>query len=71
MTRLDPARLIEELTADLEPCDALALAAELSQMIELGILELDDWETGEPRIGIAAQYDVAAVAHASRSDRVR
>ena len=69
MTRLDPARLIEELTADLEPCDAVALAAELTHMIELGILELDDEQTGEPRVRIAAEYDLAANGGATRSSR--
>ena len=71
MTRLDPGRLIDELTADLEPCDAVPLAAELTRMIDLGILELDDGETGELRIGIAAPHDAAATAGASRSDWVR
>jgi hypothetical protein len=69
MTRLDPARLIEELTADLEPCDAVALAAELTRMIELGILELDDQETGEPRVRIAAERDLAANGGATRSNQ--
>ena len=69
MTRLDPARLIEELTADLEPCDAVPLAAELTQMIELGILELDDEDNVEPRVAIAAQYDLAATEGATGSNQ--
>jgi predicted transcriptional regulator len=47
----DPSRLIEELTADLEPGDAAELAAELARMIDLGLLELDE---DEGRVGIAA-----------------
>jgi hypothetical protein len=51
MSAADPARLIDELTADLEPEDAAELALELARMIDLGLLELDD---DEGRVGIAA-----------------
>lgn len=42
-------RLIDELTAELEPDDARELAAELARMVELGLLEVDD----ELRVGVA------------------
>ena len=42
-------RLIEDLTAELDPGDAHELAAELARMIELGWLEIDE----EDRVGIA------------------
>jgi hypothetical protein len=50
----DPQRLVDELTADLEPDDAIELAAELTRMIDLGLLELEgDAVPGEDvRIGI-------------------
>jgi hypothetical protein len=34
--------LIDELTAELDPDDAHALAAELARMIEMGVLDLDE-----------------------------
>jgi hypothetical protein len=49
MTDLDPQRLIDELTAELEADDARELAAELARMIELGLLEVDD----DLRVGLA------------------
>jgi hypothetical protein len=50
----DPQRLVDELTADLEPDDAIELAAELTRMIDLGLLELEgDADRGDDvRIGI-------------------
>jgi chemotaxis response regulator CheB len=50
---VDPNRFIAALTADLEPGDASALAVELARMIDLGVLEIDDTEVGDPRISIA------------------
>jgi len=35
-------RLIEELTSELEPDDARELARELTRMVDLGLLEVDD-----------------------------
>jgi hypothetical protein len=50
----DPQHLVDELTADLEPDDAIELAAELTRMIDLGLLEIEgDAVPGEDvRIGI-------------------
>jgi hypothetical protein len=50
---VDPRAFIEALAADLEPADARDLAIELARMIDLGVLELDDSDRGNPRIGIA------------------
>ena len=48
----DPQSLIEELVADLEPDAAVELTVELSRMIELGILELEDDAHEGPRVTI-------------------
>jgi hypothetical protein len=48
---VDPRIFIEALAADLEPADARDLAVELARMIDLGVLELDDSDRGNPLIG--------------------
>jgi hypothetical protein len=59
MTSPDPRALIDELTADLEPADAAALAVELMRMIDFGLLEVDGdpGDDGALRIGIAEDLD--------------
>jgi hypothetical protein len=60
---LDPRRFIDALTAELEPEDARALAIELARMIDLGVLEIDDTDAGDPRISIASlDTDYASAA---------
>jgi hypothetical protein len=49
----DPDALIDALTADLEPDAAAELALELTRMIDLGILDLEDDEHGPVRVVIA------------------
>lgn len=45
--------LIDALTADLDPDAAIELAAELTRMIELGILDLEEGGDDAPRVVIA------------------
>jgi hypothetical protein len=45
-------RLIDELTAELEPDDARDLAAELARMVEMGLLAVDEGED-DLRVGVA------------------
>jgi hypothetical protein len=60
---VDPRRFIEALIADLEPADALALATELARMIDLGVLEIEDTDCHDPRVGIAPpKTDLASAA---------
>jgi hypothetical protein len=49
----DPRTLIDELTADLEPEAAVELTVELTRMIDLGLLDLEEDDHGPPRIVIA------------------
>jgi hypothetical protein len=50
----DPCTLIDELTADLEPEAAVELTVELTRMIDLGLLDLEDGDDGPLRIAIVA-----------------
>jgi hypothetical protein len=56
----DPNTFIAELVADLEPADAVELAVELTRMIDLGVLELDDTTPGCARVAIAGRAPLAA-----------
>lgn len=62
MSHVEPQQLIEELTADLEHDDAVALTVELTRMIDLGVLEVDgDPACGEPlRVAIVEAPPAAA-----------
>jgi hypothetical protein len=58
MSGVDPSRLIDELTADLEPEDAVELAVELARMIDLGLLDLDE---DEGRVAIVEPWPAEMV----------
>ena len=49
----DPRTLIDELIADLDPEAAVELTLELTRMIDLGLLDLEDDDHGPPRVVIA------------------
>ena len=62
MSPVHPRQLIDELTADLEPVEAVALAAELARMIDLGLIELDGDPASGEQVRVAIVDDAPSAA---------